>query len=265
MRVHVLIENASCHSDLVAEHGLSLLIETAAGLRILFDAGATAAFADNAQHMGVDLASVDVAVLSHGHFDHGGGLARFLELNHHAPIWVSPHAFDAHYNANGKNIGLSPELRLHPQIHMLHAEQLELAPGVQLHRASNMPTPHGAEGQGMTTVINGERVADAFLHEQYLLIEEVGRQVLFSGCSHRGVLNIASYFHPHVLVGGFHFMKYDAVADAPRLHAAAEHLLNLPTRYYTGHCTGDAALSVLAPLMGARLQAISTGMQINLP
>ena len=178
MRVHVLIENTSCHSDLVAEHGLSLLIETAAGLRILFDAGATAAFADNAQHMGVDLASVDVAVLSHGHFDHGGGLARFLELNHHAPIWVSPHAFDAHYNANGKNIGLSPELRLHPQIRMLHAEQLELAPGVQLHRASNMPTPHGAEGQDMTTVINGERVADDFRHEQYLQIEEKGKRIL---------------------------------------------------------------------------------------
>lgn len=265
MRVHVLMENSTCRSDLVAEHGLSLLIETAAGLCILFDCGASAAFADNAQRMGLDLSAVDLAILSHGHYDHGGGLARFLELNHHAPVWVSPHAFDAHYNANGKNIGLPPQLCTHAQIRIQHEEQLQLAPGVQLHRACNMPTPHRAEGQGMTTIQNGARVADDFRHEQYLLIEEAGQRVLFSGCSHRGVLNIASYFRPHVLVGGFHFMKYDAVADAPRLHAAADGLLSLPTQYYTGHCTGDAALSVLSPLMGERLQTISTGMQISLP
>lgn len=265
MRVHVLMENSTCRSDLVAEHGLSLLIETAAGLRILFDCGASAAFADNAQRMGLDLSAVDLAILSHGHYDHGGGLARFFELNHHAPVWVSPHAFEAHYNANGKNIGLPPQLCTHAQIRIQHEEQLQLAPGVLLHRACNMPTPHRAEGQGMTTILNGARVTDDFRHEQYLLIEEAGQRVLFSGCSHRGVLNIASYFLPHVLVGGFHFMKYDAVADAPRLHAAADGLLSFPTRYYTGHCTGDAALSVLSPLMGERLQTISTGMQISLP
>lgn len=84
MRITVLIENTCKRSDLNAEHGLSLFIETG-GLRILFDTGASRAFADNAAQLGIDLRSVDMAILSHGHYDHGGGIARFLELNFHAP------------------------------------------------------------------------------------------------------------------------------------------------------------------------------------
>ena len=102
----MLIENTTLSPAWVAEHGLSLLVETA-GQRVLFDTGASAAFADNAERMGIDLFSVDAVVLSHGHVDHGGGLSRFLELNSHAPVWVSPYAFEPHYNASGRDSGLT--------------------------------------------------------------------------------------------------------------------------------------------------------------
>ena len=105
MRIVTLIENTSCQASLCCEHGLSLYIETGKH-RILFDAGQTGAFADNAEKLGIDLRTVDLAVLSHGHYDHGGGLKRFLEINHTAPVYLSRNAFGAYYNGTQKYIGL---------------------------------------------------------------------------------------------------------------------------------------------------------------
>ena len=85
MKLYTLMENTTCRDDLACEHGLSLYMETGTH-KILFDTGKTGAFADNAKKMGVDLCQVDLCVLSHGHFDHGGGIARFLEENTKAPV-----------------------------------------------------------------------------------------------------------------------------------------------------------------------------------
>ena len=93
MKLWVLMENTACREDLAKEHGLSLYLQT--GERhILFDAGQSGAFADNARAMGVDLEQVDTAVLSHGHYDHGGGLNRFLDRCRQSrrPLpWQRPH------------------------------------------------------------------------------------------------------------------------------------------------------------------------------
>jgi metal-dependent hydrolase (beta-lactamase superfamily II) len=80
MKLVTLMENSSCREDLCCEHGLSLYLETL-GKKILFDAGQSAAFAENAAVLKVDLEAVDFAVLSHGHYDHSGGLERFLQIN----------------------------------------------------------------------------------------------------------------------------------------------------------------------------------------
>ncbi len=259
MRISVLIENTAASDKLVAEHSLSLLLETQSA-RILFDAGASSVFAENAKAMGIDLSHVDFAVLSHGHYDHGGGLPHFLELNDHAPVWVSPHAFDAHFNAVGKDISLPQELKSSGRICTPSAAVQELAPGITLYQAACVPSPYPAAGAGMSAIIDGRLVADDFRHEQYLLIEKHGKRILISGCSHRGILNIASHFKPDVLIGGFHFMKADSEADAPMLMQAAELLSTLPTRYYTGHCTGAAATELLGGRMGCQLDTISTGL-----
>ena len=79
MRVTMLLDNIAADPRLVAEHGLSLYLETG-DHKILFDAGQSSAFAENAEKLGVDLREVDFAVLSHGHYDHGGGLERFLVI-----------------------------------------------------------------------------------------------------------------------------------------------------------------------------------------
>lgn len=260
----MLAENTSLRPDFTAEHGLSLLVEFG-GKRILFDTGASGAFAENARRMGIDLAGVDVAVLSHGHNDHGGGLAQFVKLNTHAPIWMAPHALDAHFNAGGKFIGLSAAQIPPERIRFLTANEQELMPGVCLSRAEQMPLWQEVNGSaGMSADINGVRMADDFRHELYMLLEEAGQRVLLSGCSHRGVLNIVSYFQPQIMVGGFHLMRYTASAHAAELTAVAQALLALPARYITGHCTGDASYRYLKTLMGKRLSPLSTGMLLEL-
>ena len=259
MKIHVLVENTANSPELVAEHGLSLLIETG-GKRILFDTGASGAFAANAEHMGIDLREVDIAVLSHGHYDHGGGLAHFLALNSHATVWVSPLAFAPHFNASGKDIGIAPELQQHNQIQTSPTPVIALAPGITLHQAPDMPMTFPCAGNGMETVTNGIRTADTFQHEQYLLLEENNRRVLISGCSHRGLLNISTYFQPDVLIGGFHYMR----AGEETLRHAAEQLQKQPTIYYTGHCTGEAAFHYLKERLGNRLHAFRTGDTIEL-
>ena len=247
MKLITLIENTSCSEILTCEHGLSLYIETG-DHKILFDMGQSGAFAENAEKLGIDLARVDFAVLSHGHYDHGGGMARFLERNTHAPIYVNRHAFEPHFNAAGKDIGLDPNLPK-DRIRFTDGPQ-DLASGITL---ETVPFPP-ADTAGMTAA-DGQ--PEDFRHEQYLLIRENGRRILISGCSHKGIVQLAEHFRPDILVGGFHFMK---VTDETVLRDAAEKLLALGCVCYTGHCTGQSQYEYLKSLMGESLHAISTGM-----
>jgi len=255
MRIVTLLENTAGRTDLASEHGLSLYIETEQH-KVLFDAGQSAAFADNAKTLGIDLGKVDVAVLSHGHYDHGGGLARFLEINDRAPVWMNPHAFEPHYNASDKDIGLDPALRESSRIRFAEDGQ-KIGEGLTLY--SRIACPHGIRPFGLTM---GNRIPEDFRHEQYLLIEEAGKRVLISGCSHRGILNIMDWFRPDVLVGGFHFMKLDPAGA--ELEAAAAALMRHRCIYYTGHCTGETQFDALKTVLGHRLHRLSGGVEIIL-
>lgn len=249
MRLVTLLENTTCREDLACEHGLSLYLETG-GHRILFDAGQSGAFADNGEKLGVDLSRVDFCVLSHGHYDHGGGLPRFLEINQSAPVYLSRFAMEPHYNARGKDIGLPKTLT---DCRLVFTEGSKtLAPGLTLHTLSCPP----ADTAGLTVLEQGMLVPEDFRHEQYLLVEEGGRKILISGCSHKGILQIVAHFRPDILIGGFHFMK---VESEEILRAAAQSLLQYPTAYYTGHCTGERQYAYLKEIMGNRLRCLSTG------
>ena len=257
MKLTVLMENTTCRDDLVCEHGLSLYIE-ANGQRILFDAGQTAAFADNAEKLGIDLRQVDVFILSHGHYDHGGGIKRFLEINEHAKVYVSRHAFGDYYNAEERFIGLDWTLLNEDRI-VFTGDHHTLSDTLSLHACEKFPQPYFTSPYGMQVKRKGTFEADDFRHEQYLLIREGERRIILSGCSHKGALNIKTWFAPDVFIGGFHLMKLDPEQEATRLKFTAMELLKKDTVYYTGHCTGEKQFAALKEHMGERLIALTTG------
>ena len=255
MKIVTLMENTSCREDLCAEHGLSLYLEIGSH-KILFDAGQSAAFADNAELLGVNLGNVDFAVLSHGHYDHSGGLGKFLGINEHAPVYVSQWAFQPHYETDGRYVGVDLSIRDDSRIRYV-AEETVLAERITLCRLATAPM----DTAGLLVEENGIRIPDDFRHEQYLLVEEAGKKILISGCSHKGILNIMEAFRPDILIGGFHFMK---ITEEEKLAEAAKKLLAFDTVYYTGHCTGQKQYDYLKTTMGDRLHYISTGTVLEL-
>lgn len=258
MKITTLIENTTLQPDLAAEHGLSLLIETSTHT-ILFDSGQTGAFADNAAKLGIDLNRVDFCVLSHGHYDHGGGLKRFLEENDHAPVYINRHAF-GEYFSSGKYIGLNPELEENPRLIPVD-DVLEIAGGITLCSCNDLLRPFHFGVFGQSVRKNQIHSDDDYLHEQYLLLEENGKKYCFSGCSHKGLLNILSWFQPDIFFGGFHFIRMDP--RGTELQDAVRNLDAFSTRYFTGHCTGQEQYAVLKEALGDRIDYLHTGKTVS--
>lgn len=257
MRVVCLAENTSVNERIGAEHGLSLYIETN-GRKLLFDMGQTALFADNAATLGIDLTAVDTAILSHGHYDHGGGLPTFLAVNARAPVHLSRYAFDPHFNGD-KYIGLDITLANNTRLRFtdgVHA----LGDGLTLYaNALDVGTlAHGCAG--LSAEIDGVRRDEDYRHEQYLLIEENGKRILISGCSHRGIVEIAAHFRPDILIGGFHISKLTPNRAVTQYAAP---LNAFETDYYTCHCTGTTQYDALSDVM-PHLAYLAGGQQLIL-
>ena len=256
MRITALTEDTSEY-NLPVEHGLSLYIETDK-LKILFDTGQSDLFAKNAEKLGINLRSVDIAVISHGHYDHGGGLEKFLSINSKAPVYMSRYAFEEHYNG-GRYIGLDKSLENSDRIIFTEGVTI-ISEGLTLFdlgSTKKFPSPGSI---GLYMIKDGKAVPDDFRHEHYLLIEENGKRAFFSGCSHKGIINIESRLKPDVLIGGFHF---SSLPLNNTLASYAQKLNLYNTIYYTCHCTGEKQYLFMKRYM-KRLNYISTGKTIEI-
>lgn len=244
MKITALTENISKDEKIAPEHGLSLYIETENN-KILFDMGQSSLFLNNAEKLGIDLADVDMAVLSHGHYDHGGGLPAFLEVNTKAPVYVNRHAFGDYYNGTEKYIGLDKSFSDNKRL-VFTDDVCKISESLTLFSCNEREKYVDLGSFGLNKFENAEFAPDDFLHEQYLLIEEKGKRVLVSGCSHKGIINIVRWFEPDVLIGGFHFSKLpldDTLAEY------AETLNSSGITFYTCHCTGEAQYSFMKDRM----------------
>ena len=258
MKITSLLENTTTSEQFKVEHGLSLFIETD-NHKILFDMGQSGLFAENAKTLGIDLAEVDIAVLSHGHYDHGGGLETFLEINDYAPVYVTAKAFEPHYNGKEKYIGLNVALQGNERLHVISENEAEFE-GLTLYSCNHKKRQYNLGSFGLTVCKDGAFLPDDFTHEQYLLIEEHGKRVLISGCSHKGILDIVDWFEPDVLVGGFHFSKLPLDET---LAGYAMQLAKHNTMFYTCHCTGREQYEYMKKYM-PRLEYLSCGHSIEI-
>ena len=268
MRIVTLMEDTACAPEFACEHGLSFYIE-ANSQKLLFDMGQTDLFLRNAQALGVPLDEVDAAFVSHGHYDHGGGLASFLQVNDRAPVYVHEKAFEPHFSRKPEGIrpiGLDAALA--------DSGRLLLTRGVtqvdeNLTLFSDV-TGQDCCPQGNRTLFereNGQYVPDRFAHEQSLIVREGNKIALFTGCAHRGVVNICARAKeiigrdPDLVIGGMHLFSPSTGKSEPdeNIRAVAARLMHTDSRYYTCHCTGQHAFDVLRETLGERIAFLAAG------
>lgn len=284
MKIVNLIENTSGNNTAcLAEHGLSYYIETG-DCRILVDTGASDAFAENAKLLGVNLEKVDLAVLSHGHYDHAGGLLTFAGINSKAPVYMRKTAAGAFYHGE-RYIGIDPEILKLPQVQLLEADvclkknALWLFGGVtgrKLWPQGNLQLKVKRSGtehaEADAEQKNISYVQDEFDHEQYLVVKEKEKRVLFSGCAHNGILNILEHYkklfggEPDAVFSGFHMRQKEGYqeSDLVTIKEIAKELRSWKTKFYTGHCTGDLPFALMKEIMGDQLEYVHSGDKVVL-
>ena len=297
MRIINLAENTEGAAGCGFEHGLCFYIETEHH-KLLMDTGQSDLFIKNAEKLGVDLTKVDTVVLSHGHYDHGGGILPFAEINPDAKIYVQASAFGEYYSIDSKGqphyIGLAEGIRELPQIVVVGSkpdseekedaqsevdtegsfedgiyctdDELSLFAGI----GSESPIP--SANQRLMKKTEEGMVQDDFAHEQCLVINEGTKSVLLSGCAHHGILNILARYrelyggNPDVVISGFHMMKRHGYSDADitMIIDTALELRKLHTVFYTGHCTGVEPYNAMKKLMGDKLHYVHSGDEIRI-
>lgn len=273
MKIINLMENTKGSKGCLFEHGLSFYIETN-NHKLLMDTGATNGFIANAERLGVDLKEIDTVILSHGHYDHAGGILGFVQQNPNAKIFMQRCADGEYYHKNDtmeKYIGIDPEIRKLPQIEWIEGnkkldDELFLFSGVtgrKLWPSGNLE---------LKIKKKGCFYQDEFCHEQYLVIEEDKKRVLLSGCAHNGILNILEEYQkiydsfPEAVISGFHMQKKSGYAeeDLEVIKKIALELKKMPTKFYTGHCTGEIPFQILKECMGSQLEYVHSGDEIRL-
>jgi len=274
MIIKALVEDTAVSDEFQTEHGLSLYIETG-NYKLLFDVGASGLFLENAKKLNVDIADVDMAVISHGHYDHGGGLRLFLRENAKAQVFLRQRAFEKHYSLHPdgrmKHIGLDEELKREKRL-VYTGDRFFIGKGIELFSNVQGKELYPSSNRVLYMEKDGETVEDPFEHEQNLVITEEGKKVLFAGCAHNGIVNIIRHFiglkkrPPDYVFGGFHLCNPSAKqSESPALVTRiGEYLKNTQSQYFTGHCTSMDSYSLLKGVLGERLQPLATGCIFNI-
>ena len=257
-RITVLAANTAGARGLLAEHGLSLWIETGTA-NILFDTGQGLVLTSNAQTLGIDLSATDKVVLSHGHYDHTGGLEKVLGSLGRTTVYAHPRAFDAKYgrrdDGTGCDIG-SPirkidQIRPHVSDVVSTTGPARLADGVWV--TGEIPRRSEFEDTGGPFFLDESCTqADPLIDDQALYIESTDGVVVLVGCAHAGLVNTLDYVseltgrkHIHAVFGGFHLVR----ASDERITRSMEVLRRYDVRRVgPAHCTG---LSATARILAA--------------
>jgi 7,8-dihydropterin-6-yl-methyl-4-(beta-D-ribofuranosyl)aminobenzene 5'-phosphate synthase len=196
MRITVLAGNSVCKTNSLnveTENGLSLFIEFD-GRKILFDTGQSDLFIHNAEKMGIDLSQVDYLVIFPGHFDHGSGLKHFLTINKKAKIFLHINAAHKFYT---KIFGFVPyyeglDQKIIAQISRINfiEEDTQIDEKIILLEGFTEVFPQPEANKELFEKTKNRLIADKFNHELVMLLIENDEIVLFTGCSHSGIINI---------------------------------------------------------------------------
>lgn len=263
LQITVLADNSVHAPDLIAEHGFSLLVE-AGGRRILFDTGQGRALSENARALGLPLDGLDAVVISHGHYDHTGGLTAVLDAGNPPAVYLHPAALEAKYSRRKqpphRYIGI-PEAarralngsgaRLAPT-----RSATTVAPGIWCTGQIRHPAP-AAQPESGFFLDPGCTVPDPLADDQALVIETGRGIVVLAGCAHAGLIETLDHVarlsgRDEILavIGGFHLFQGSAGA----WEAAGDALERRQVEIIGPcHCTGLGAYAYLRGRFASRV------------
>lgn len=253
--ITVLAENTVRRRDLLGEHGLAFWIEIGSR-RVLFDTGQGMVLRNNATELDVSLNDVDTIVLSHGHYDHTGGLADLLKNNPRTKVYAHQDAFSPKYMR--KDDGIIHDVGM-PTINeewmRAHADKLiwtnqptEIGQGLFVTGQIPRLTDYEDTGGPFFNDETGEH-PDPLLDDQALFFESVHGIVVLLGCAHAGIINTLNYIREltegkpiHAVIGGMHLEN----ASQDRFDRTINALAQFQIEYICpAHCTGMATTAKL--------------------
>ncbi len=266
MKITILAEDtAEPQSGLRREHGFSAFAEFG-DERILFDTGQSDAFIRNAKRLGVDLSRADFVVISHGHYDHTGGLPHLLEkFDTKKMNFVShPGIFDEKLHGSRNYIGCPvsrAEVESSFRNSVFATGPMELTPGVTF--LGEVPRAYEDPGTCGDHVVDGREEPDPVLDDSALAFKTGKDVVVLTGCSHSGILNIARAAEKlgkvYAVIGGFHLWG----ASSERLDKIISTFRQMGIKELRpGHCTGSEAIERMERELGAK--RLKTGEVIRI-
>jgi len=275
LRITTLSENTATLGCCLGEWGLSLLVEND-NATILLDAGQSMSVVHNAAVMGIDLKRIERIVLSHGHFDHTGGLepllrrlGREIEIIAHPDIWADK--YGCRDPKRPGYIGIPYQAHLLESLgarFRLSREPVEVAHGIMTTGEVPMVTPFEQVEPYLQVREDGGFKPDELLDDLGLIIKTPAGLVVLLGCAHRGIINTLYHAReitgePRIdtVLGGCHLM--DATAERVRLTIEALKELGVQ-RLGVSHCTGLSAACAMQQAFGERFFFNNAGMIIDL-
>ncbi len=256
VKITTLIENSPGeHHALKAEHGISFFIEKD-GHRILFDTGQSGTFIENAKQLRIDLTSLECVVLSHGHYDHTGGLRPLAQITTNFKLIMGQGFFDEKYgykNNSYEYLGnnFDGNFLAEKKIAYQYVDQqcTKLVPGVYV--VTGFPRAHKDEviNPRFKVLRNGSFLPDPFDDEILLAVDTPEGLVVLLGCSHPGMKNMIDFTTDlinrpvYAILGGTHLVE----ANKNSLARSMDYLQNDNLKVIgVSHCTGQIATDQLA-------------------
>jgi 7,8-dihydropterin-6-yl-methyl-4-(beta-D-ribofuranosyl)aminobenzene 5'-phosphate synthase len=272
LSITILVDNLSGDPGLRTEHGFALWIE-ADERRILFDTGQSGILLGNAERLGIDLSTVDALVISHGHYDHTGGITAILEQNPALPVYCHPAVFTPRYSTSqGRprpiGIGKKNADALHRAIYTLHWVNAPLSLGGDIGITGPVPRTTSFEDTGGAFSLDPEAGRpDPIEDDLSLWLRTPRGQWVVTGCCHAGLVNTLLQVQTltgeqpvTAIIGGFHLLH----ASSERLAKTAGHLQSMAIeRLVPCHCTGESAVAYLQERFGERVTQGGAGLRFS--
>ena len=270
IKITLLMEDTCQRNDLCAEHGLSMYVETSHH-KIIMDTGSSELTWENASVLGVDIEKADTVVISHGHYDHAGGLLSLNNINNSAKVFIMKTAFGDFFHGD-RYIGIDKRIYDIPELNITNRGVTEIDGELTLFSGIDGKKLIPRGNSLLTVRSGGSELPDSFDHEQYLAVNVDGKKAVLSGCAHNGILNILDKYkgiygeYPDAVISGFHMMKNGAYScdEIDEIKQTAEMLSKMPCVFYTCHCTGEQAYVIMKRIMGEQLHDIHAGDIITL-